>query len=209
MNDSDIAKTVSNYDSLCTNLTFNEDKAIGVLSYLCSLADNKLNHYKAAKLMYLFDREMLLETGEPAFYGQFFSLPKGPIVSEVNNGIKSCLGDELDTFFNWKEYFHLDEKSHQLSQRDPNTIAFSGLLSDEERTRLAKLYRKYENYSFSAMLDVMHSLPENIELKNNEKRKPLSYHHVLKQNGFTDQQIHELLVEISYENSFRNTISSI
>ena len=191
----------------CSELTFKEEKAIGVLSFLCALADNKLNHYKAAKLMYLFDREVLLETGEPAFFGKHFSLHAGPIVSEVNNAIKSCLPDELDTDYNWKEYFQLDQDRHQLSQLDPNACLFSGVLSDEERMRLIKLYSRYKDFDFQAMKDVMHSLPENIELSDGERRRPLSYRHILEKNGFNPVQIDEILSEITYEDCFNTVVN--
>jgi len=196
------AKALSKSDAYCSNLTFNEEKAISVLSYLCALAHNKLNHYKAAKLMYLYDREVLLETGEPAFFGQHFSLPAGPIVSEVNNAIKSCLKDELDTYFDWKRYFKLNEQNHQLSQTNSEELYYSGLLSDEDRLRLTNLYNKYKSHDFGAMREVMHALPEHIELTGDERRKPLSYRHILEKNGFTPEQIEELLSEIAYENLF-------
>lgn len=207
--DQELSQTLMMSDRNCSNLTFDEEKAIGALSFLCSLADNKLNHYKAAKLMYLFDREVLLETGEPAFYGKYFSLPAGPIVSEVNNAIKSCLPDELDTDFNWKEYFQLDEGKHRLSQLNPNTLHYSGVLSDEDRLRLSKLYNKYKDYDFPAMRDVMHALPEHIELQEGERRKPLTYRHIFEKNGFTPEQIEELLSEIAYEDLFRAVTNPI
>ncbi len=61
----------------CNNLSFKEEKAIAALSQLCQLANNRLDHYKAAKLMYLFDRDVLLNTGEPAFYGAYYALRLG------------------------------------------------------------------------------------------------------------------------------------
>jgi hypothetical protein len=197
-------------DKRCFNLPFFEDKAIAVLSFLCSISGNKLNHYKAAKLMYLFDRETLLETGEPAFYGKYYSLPAGPIVSEVNNAIKSCLPDELDTDYDWKAYFTLDQERHLLSQKNPNTIYYSGLLNGEDEKRLTTLYKKFKNNdSFTQIKDFMHALPENIELQEGERRIPLTYRHILEKNGFSSAQIEELLSEIAYENLFRETISQV
>lgn len=209
MIDMELTKASSNYDKLCSDLTFNEEKAIGVLSYLCRLADNSLDHYKAAKLMYLYDREVLLETGEPAFYGKYFSLPAGPIVSEVNDGIKSCLPDKLDTAISWKEFFKLDDKKNQLSQKKSEDFYFSGLLSDEDRGRLAKLFNTYREFDFRAMRKVMHDLPEHVDLTGDERRKLLTYRHVLEKNGFTSGQIEELLSEIAYENLFRTVTNPI
>ncbi len=188
----------------CNNLSFKEEKAIAALSQLCQLANNRLDHYKAAKLMYLFDRDVLLNTGEPAFYGAYYALRLGPIISEVNNGIKSCNRDDVEVPFDWKGYFTLNEKDHVIIQHDPDTHLFEGLLSEEEVDRLKMLFDRYKTDRENKQLksDIA-ALPEHITLSPDEKRRSMSYAYILAKNGFTSEQIDELLNEIAYDDYFR------
>ncbi len=198
------------YDSLhsvdkqCMNLTFKEDKAIAALSQLCYFADNKLNHYTAAKLLYLFDREVLLNTGEPAFFGTFFSLPKGPIISEVNNGISSCGDSEVDLPYDWSTFFTLNRKTNLISQKNPEDRISDGLLSDEEIDRLHDLYDKYRLARKGMLEGDIKNLPEHIDLNKDERRRALPYRDILEKNGFTPEQVSELLQEIVYDDCFRS-----
>jgi len=198
------------YDSLhsvdkqCMNLTFKEDKAIAALSQLCHFADNKLNHYTAAKLLYLFDREVLLYTGEPAFFGTYFSLPKGPIISEVNNGISSCGDSEVDLSYDWSTFFTLNRKTHLISQKNPDERISDGLLSDEEIDRLRDLYSKYHLARKGMLEGDIKNLPEHIDLNKDERRRALTYRDILEKNGFTPKQASEILQEIVYDDCFRS-----
>lgn len=204
MNEREIERNTHNLP--CVNLTFKEKKAVSALSQLCLLAANKLNHYQAAKLMYLFDREVLLETGEPAFFGRYFALPKGPIVSEVNDGIKSCYGNDVDVSIDWSEHFILNKTLHLISRREPEKELFSGLLSDEEVERLTKLFRKYENDREGRLKTDIENLPEHVTLREGERSRPMSYQFVLEKNGFTQSEIKELLEEIVYDDFYREKL---
>lgn len=199
-------ESLHSVDRQCMNLIFKEDKAIAALSQLCHFADNKLNHYFASKLMYLFDREVLLETGEPAFFGTFFSLPKGPIVSEANYGISSCGDPEFNLPYDWTDYFTLDQKINEISQKGPETTINEGLLSDEDINRLRRLYDKYRYAKKGVLEGDIKNLPEHIDLGPSERRRPLSYRDVLEANGFTPEQASELLQEIVYDDFFRSTL---
>ena len=90
---------------------FNEQKAISVAAYLLKLQNNKSDKYWLAKVMYYIERESLLKNGKPLFGDQLFSLPYGPIVSSVNDGIDLC---EYPGESTWNEYFKLRGKIVEL-----------------------------------------------------------------------------------------------
>jgi len=197
---SDIVETV---DNRCENLAFKEDKAIAALSQLIKLANNKLNHYVASKLLYLFDREVLLETGEPAFFGQHFALHKGPIISEINNGIKSCSAIEEKNSNNWSEHFSL--QNHTLSQKEPDVLINNNLLSDEEVERLSNLYKNYGHAKKGVLEKHIQDMAEHIDIDEG-KRQAMSYGYILEKNGFSPKQVSELLDEIEYDSNFRKNL---
>lgn len=183
-------------------LTFDEKKSIGALSFLCSLGKGRIDHYFAAKLMYLFDRSMLLRTGTPAFFGKYYALPWGPIVSEVNDGIKSCnpMGEERSR--NWSDYFSLDEDTHQVSFADQtNAEKFENLLSGEEEDILTDIYNVLSRFTRPQLRSYIRNLPEHISVANG--RKDMSYEFVLRANGFSEEQTKEIIDELEYEDEFR------
>ncbi len=50
------------------------------------------------------------------------------------------------------------------------------------------------------------ALPEHITLSPDEKRRSMSYAYILAKNGFTSEQIDELLNEIAYDDYFRSYV---
>ena len=191
-----------------SNCAFKEDKAIAALSFLCRLTKNKLNHYTAAKLLYLFDREVLLETGEPAFFGTYYALPRGPIISEVNNGISSCSETTPEAPYDWSSYFTLKMSTHTISQKNPDAKLFEGLLSEEETDRLTALIQKYRSAPKGVLESDIQNLPEHIDLLENERRRRMPYQFVFERNGFSNEQITELMQEIAYEIQLRTKLEN-
>lgn len=187
-------------DSRCTNLLFKETKAIAALSKLCLLSNNKLDYYKATKLMYLFDREKLLTTGEPAFYGRPCSLPLGPIISEVFDGIKSLKIDDSELPIDWKKHFSLDRNRYSIHQVEPKDELYWGELSEDDVEILQRLYKKYEHDVENRQLrkDIA-ALPEHVQLPAGKRYRSLSYAYILSKNGYTQSEIEDVLGEIEYE----------
>lgn len=183
-------------------LTFDEKKSIGALSFLCSLGKGIIDHYFAAKLMYLFDRAMLLRTGTPAFFGNYYALPWGPIVSQVNDGIKSCnpMGEERSR--NWSDYFSLDQNSHKVTFSDQtNAERYENLLSGEEENVLTDIYNELSRLTRPQLVSYIQNLPEHISVKSG--RKDMSYEFVLRANGFSEEETKEIIDELEYEDEFR------
>lgn len=193
-------------EPITLRLSFDEGKFIAVLSHFINLAENRFDKYKAAKLMYLFDREMFLRTGIPAFFGEFFSLEHGPIVSEVNDAINSCRPNSLETRYFSNLFFNLENTTLSIKKDIPFECAM--LLSDEEQEIISEIFTEFGNLSFGELKAYMHDLPETIELEDGKKSAKIPYSYFLKKNGFSEDQIGDILSEVEYENKLREILSA-
>ena len=173
---------------------FNEQKAISVAAYLLKLQNNKSDKYWLAKVMYYIERESLLKNGKPLFGDQLFSLPYGPIVSSVNDGIDLC---EYPGESTWNEYFKLRGKIVELLKDADYSI-----LSPFEKKIIEESYGQFKGWSFAKLHDFFSKLPEYKETKNRER---IFYKDILAGEGFEAEIADEALAELSYI----NTVESI
>ena len=181
-------------------LLYNEKKALQVLSGFVRLAGGKIDKYLAVKLMYLFEREMLLQTGTPSLFGRLCSIPFGPIVSEINTAVDSADISALPNPENiWQHYFTL--KGYDLASKidDPG----DDLLSEFESELIFELFSNFNNYSFDQLKKYTHSLPEHTET---ESYVNISYSDFFIKNGFSPEETKQLLNEINYQVLFHNAV---
>ena len=93
---------------------------------------------KLVKLVYLLDRLSLARRGIPVVGGAYFSLPNGPITSELLDLINSgCLAGEADC--HWEDY---------ISDRQDHEVALKGEIPSEhlspaELDLIAEIYREH------------------------------------------------------------------
>ena len=62
---------------------YNERKAAEAAAWLLKFGGGQMQYMKLIKLMYLADRRALVETGVPITGDRMFSLPRGPVLSQV------------------------------------------------------------------------------------------------------------------------------
>ena len=84
---------------------FDINKATQAAAHLVYLQGGKINLMALIKLLYLADREALLETGYPITGDQMVSMPHGPVLSRIYDEAKwehpKTEGD-VDFLFCWK-----------------------------------------------------------------------------------------------------------
>ena len=68
---------------------FREDKATQMAARFLSLAGGSMDYVKLLKLMYLADKQMLLERNRPIVYDAWVSMRFGPVLSQVYNMIRT------------------------------------------------------------------------------------------------------------------------
>src|SRR5436309_14283206 len=120
------------------NFRFDVTKATEVACQFLKREGGSINIMKLVKLLYLLDRVSLARRGIPVVGGAYFSLPNGPITSELLDLINSgCLPSEPDC--RWEDYVS-DRQDHQVALRGE---APSGHLSPAEMQLIEEIYREH------------------------------------------------------------------
>ena len=128
----------------------NLDKLIDTVNYLLNLNGGKLNYTKLIKLLYIADRELLNEFGFTITGDTYYSLHNGPILSKLYNLVKKDAiapqQAEWDNYFYKEGYDLCGDKLNRPVQE----------LSEIEMEKLEEIDRKYKDYSFGQMIDLVH-----------------------------------------------------
>ena len=82
---------------------FEPGRATDAVAMLVSFAGGRLNYTAALKLLYLADREALAMTGTSITGGTFYSMGKGPVISEV---LQLIHGDRKSN--RWSQFLETD-----------------------------------------------------------------------------------------------------
>jgi uncharacterized phage-associated protein len=174
---------------------FKKEKAIATAAYLLKLQNNLCDKYWLAKVMYYVERESLIKNGQALFSDQLYSIPYGPVVSEVNDGIDLC---EYDAKTIWNFFFTLKGKIVELIKD-----ADYSLLSSFERKIIESAYQKFKGWSFDQLHDFFSKLPE---YKNTNSREIISYEEILAAEGYDPSSIQQLVNEIYYINKLESNL---
>lgn len=120
------------------NFRFDVAKATEAVGQLLAREGGSINIMKAVKLVYLLDRLSLARRGIPVVGGAYFSLPNGPITSELLDLINSgrLWGHQN---CRWEEFMS-DRQDHEIALiKDPG----HDHLSDSEMELIDALYREH------------------------------------------------------------------
>ncbi len=172
---------------------FDQNKAIAAITYLLRLSGNTCDKYWLNKVLYYIERESLIRTAQPMFFDELFSLPFGPIVSAINDGIDSTAYDATSP---WSACFQLVDKKTIKLIKDANYDIFSPF----EEELIKDIFQKFKGLSFKQMHDFFHALPEN---KETTSRITISYQEILQHNNFKQDEIESILQEIQYFSSLK------
>lgn len=169
---------------------FNEEKASQVAAIFIKLCGGKVNYMKLIKLMYLAERQALLDWGRPITYDSYFSLPKGPILSNTLNIIRQ---ESESKNHKWFEYiskpsnYEVSLLSEEFSTEE---------LSEAEEELINEIFQEYGQLNEWQLVEYTHSLPE---WENPEQSsKPISYRSILKAGGKSPEEIECIEEEISH-----------
>lgn len=120
-------------------------------------AGNRLPYIVLLKMLYLADRKMLLEHGEPITFDKWVSMQNGPLLSEVYDQIKS---PERSQF--WSSHINTVGYDVLLSS-DPG----DGALSELEEEVIDTVFEKYKDVTgryeddyIWRLVELTHELPE-------------------------------------------------
>jgi antitoxin SocA-like protein len=101
------------------NFPVNAAKATEAYGRLLEKENGRADHLRLAKLIYLADRRSILERGVPIVGGTYFSLRKGPMISETTDFAKNQNAP------GWKEHIspRYDNEIRLLKKLDPQYLS--------------------------------------------------------------------------------------
>ena len=147
--------------------------------------------------MYYVERQSLVKTGQPMYFDRLYSLPYGPIVSAVNDGINSAAYN-----FNlspWEDHFSLDCNAVELKME-----ADYSQLSPFEEQLIKDTFEKFAGWEFRSIRAFFDALPEH---KETSTRENIDHAVILQAEGYEDEEITEALSEINYLHFLENILN--
>ncbi len=129
---------------------FDERKAAQAAARFLALSGGTMDRLKFVKLMYLMDRRALLSRGTPVTNDIYYSMPHGPVPSNVYNLVRHGFG----TF--WPDYIESPNNRTVVLARHPG----EDTLSESELAIIDALWEKYKDWHGVRMRNFTHRLPE-------------------------------------------------
>ena len=153
---------------------FNPNCATDAVALLVELAGGRLNRVAVLKLLYLAEREALAKYGTSITGSQFYSLPHGPISSEVYGLIKGDWQSER-----WSAYLRSDGNDVVLIRERSNDW-----LREADEELLMKHWDEHRcGDGFpDALVGFSHDLPEWSRPRG-EKSVPITERQMLEAQG--------------------------
>lgn len=173
---------------------FQERRATQVAARLLTKEGGAIDILKLVKLVYLVDRESLIQFGRPVTFDRFYSMPHGPVVSSTLDCINAT--DEVDAPY-WLRH---------ISQRDGNAVRLvtdpgTDELSPATESLIEEVYAGWGRYSGWQLRNKTHELPEWRD-PGESKRTPLKYRDVLEAAGWPKEDIEAAYADLKAEASF-------
>ena len=174
------------HGGVAMRFVFNARKAAQAAAHLVKLHGGSINLMALIKLLYLADRQALLETGYPITGDRMVSMPHGPVLSRIYDSAKwgNTEGEP------WYEYIS-ERNNHDVSLLlDPPE---SDELSQYELEVLRKIHDDFGSMSQWELRDLTHTLPEWQDPQGSSL--PIDAETILRMAGKSDQEIQRYSLE--------------
>lgn len=165
------------------NLHYNPKKATQAVAYLVHLGGGRIGLWRMLKLVYLFDRESLVETGSTVTGDALDNLPHGGTPSRIYDNTKSRRDDRCKDAV-WKEYL-TESVNDEVSLRNANFPTDE--LSEFERGVIEQIWERFGNLSQRELYNFVHALPEFKDPKGSSVS--IDPEEILKHAKWTDEDI--------------------
>lgn len=135
-----------------------------------------MNYLRLMKLMYLSERQMLLQYGMTITGDSFYALERGSVLSTLLDMIRNKGEDSLK----WQELIKTNGYQVALNV-DPG----DGSLSEAETEIFDEIYDYYNSLSTSDLIDFTHTLPEweDIYIPESHTSIPITVENILTKSG--------------------------
>lgn len=179
---------------------FNEQKAAQIAAWFLAQAGGAMPHLKLMKLMYLADREAMLEHGFPMTGDHFVSMPHGPVLSNT----LSHMNDEAPTSPDGWDSWIGDKANHEVALVRNASAEDLDYLSRADLGVLAAIWAKFGHMTKYQIRDYTHdsrNCPEWRDPKGSSY--PIHYKTIFEALGFDA----ELAVTMAAEIQAQDTIA--
>jgi len=186
--------------------SLDEVKTTQAAAYLLgSVPGSMFDRYrKLVRLMYLADREAIAKLGFSITHGKHWSLPDGPVVSEVNDLLSDSAYEHKYTSSGyWDTYIACTRESGVAVLKNPGT----GRLSAAHIRILKAIRKRYGSMSDDELGKVTHALPEYDEIEEGERPKKIAIERTLESGGFEKGKAERIAQEVEARDWFRELIN--
>ncbi len=167
---------------------FEEEKTAQAAAYLVSLNGGHLNYMVLIKLLYLSDRQALIDTGVPITGDRMVAMPHGPVLSStldlINMGAPQHEGATP-----WYQYLT------EPTDYEVRTTRETGLKTDElsqyEMGILKAVFAKFGRMNKWALRDYTHGLPEWVDPQGSSF--PIDPRKILESEGRSEDDVAEIV----------------
>lgn len=180
------------------DFVFNERKAAQAAARLLDRHDGRMPYLKLIKLLYLADRQSLVESGTPITGDRFVSMDRGPVLSKVLDLIRA---DPRTGASAWHEYVS-PPVNFEVSLLRP---AEGDELSEYERDLLDRVVEEYGHMSRWDLVEHTHDLPEWVDPAGSAIDIDVTV--ILRGAGFTAEEIRAVREQADAAYSFHEAYS--
>lgn len=160
-------------------------KSTQAVARLIEQSGGPIDYLRISKLIYLADRESIITRGIPIVGGHYFSMRKGPVISEVMDFVNSRGTPE------WKQTIS-PRHGHEVRLQ---TRPVYGALSLSEIEILDSTVEKHSKITTEELVEWCHqNCPEYQKVSGNS-RKPIIVESILKAAGKNSRKIQKTIRE--------------
>ncbi len=139
---------------------FNAKKAAEAAKLILWLSGGRRNYMELVKLLYLADREALIQFGHPITGDRFAALPHGMILSRILNLIRLGPADE-----DGAPWFEVVSAPIGYDVKSRQKVGENCELSGAEENILRQVFEKYGQMDWKQLSRLTHDLPEWVDPK--------------------------------------------
>ena len=195
------ARTLSNVDTTYRP-TFDERKATHLAAYLLQKTeDNTLYILKLMKLMYIVDRNSLLQLGHPVTFDNYVSMPHGPVLSCTYSLMGGMVPDNAGI---WNAMIS-DRNDHKVSVIDCEISCDS--LSEAEMEIADQVFNEYGNVPRFDLVKITHAFPEWQDPEGSSL--PFNYKDILQGANLEPDEITFILDELEAQDKMNKMLFSV
>lgn len=182
---------------------FNEIKTTQAAALFLKKNTGEMSYMKLIKLLYLADRQALRLWERPLTGDTYFSMKRGPVLSNVLDIINNS-GDPEDNSY-WYKYISKPNNNCEIKLNE-NESPETDTLSQRELELIDELYEKFKDFDRWEMVDFCHEfLPEWENVGNS--RKLIQIDDILKKVDKSKEEIKAIDEEVSNLNYIEKILS--